>query len=295
MIISADGINAIMCYACRQLIEKPEYISAPRGLPISETIDAKLILYNPRRRIITTPARKLSRKYLAGELAFYLAGSDLLQFIAHYSKFWEKCSDDGETVNSAYGKRLLYPLQRRGSSQFRYAFEQLKQDKDTRKAVMMIYAPSDAKLNSKDNPCTIYLQFFIRENELHLFTYMRSNDIWFGASYDIPFFTIIQELMLVKLQGSVYPELQMGTYVHNAGSLHLYGKNVDDARELIGFVITDDEQVLPDIKESTFKEMDYFLRNEEKIRGQRKMLRTFDLTDPFLLKLLEWLQGEPKE
>lgn len=50
-------------------------------------------------------------------------------------------------------------------------------------------------------------------------TYMRSNDLWFGFPYDVFQFTCMQILMSMEL------ELELGTYTHIAGSLHLYERD----------------------------------------------------------------------
>ena len=53
---------------------------------------------------------------------------------------------------------------------------------------------------------------------------MRSSDIWFGITYDIPFFTILMQVMRVQLLEK-YPDLKLGTYTHHSVSLHMYERN----------------------------------------------------------------------
>ena len=73
---------------------------------------------------------------------------------------------------------------------------------------------------SKDINCTVCLQFFIRNNKLHMTTYMRSNDLWMGFPYDVFQFTNMQVLMSMELG------VELGTYTHISGSLHLYKRNL---------------------------------------------------------------------
>ena len=49
---------------------------------------------------------------------------------------------------------------------------------------------------------------------------MRSNDVWMGFPYDVFQFTCMQILMSMELG------VEIGTYTHIAGSLHLYERNV---------------------------------------------------------------------
>ena len=70
------------------------------------------------------------------------------------------------------------------------------------------------------------MQFFIRNNSLLLFVKMRSSDVWFGLPYDVPFFVWIQYRMWWELKKKL-PDLRLGTYHHQSGSLHLYGRNME--------------------------------------------------------------------
>lgn len=200
-----------------------------RGRPTLELTDVHVQLYKPRFRCITSPTRKMSMRYAIGELCHYLDGRVDLESIAMYAQFWREISDDGKTVNSAYGFRLFKAVPR----QFNYAVECLLRDKGSRKAVMTIYEPDDAR-DSKDNPCTLALQLLIRNDELMLFTKMRSEDVWLGVPYDFFFFTIVQEAAYVKLN-QAYPELRLGTYFHDVTSFHAYLHVLDD----VAFISTD--------------------------------------------------------
>jgi hypothetical protein len=75
--------------------------------------------------------------------------------------------------------------------------------------------------DKKDIPCTLSIQFFIRDGRLHCVTTMRSNDIWLGLPYDIFCFTCLQRLIAEALK------VPTGFYIHQAGSLHLYARNAE--------------------------------------------------------------------
>lgn len=225
------GFNEVYASISRKLLVDPDHFSQTRREDgIREIIDAEFTVLDPSQCFASV--RKMSMKYLMGELEFYMSGSPFLKDIAKHSKFWEKCSDDGETVNSNYGKLLLYDEGTSGgASQFEYALSMLNRNMDSKKAVMVVYSKENARI-SNDNPCTMYLHFFIRNNQLDLYVKMRSSDIWFGLPYDVPFFCIIQRMMYDRLC-EVYPELRMGSYHHQSGSLHLYERNVKDLSTLL--------------------------------------------------------------
>jgi len=224
---TGDNIGYIYSSIADVLLAYGKPVNA-RGLMTKELINAQIRLTNPRSRIITSPARKIDMRYLVGELCFFLDGRTDLASIAHYSKFWEKVSDDGQTVNSAYGNRLFVETPQHvnaADNQFCYAIKCLIDDIHSRKAVMTIYAPTDAR-ESKDNPCTLTLQLMIRDGKLHMFTNMRSQDFWLGVPYDFAFFTLVQEMALMFLQDD-YRDLTLGEYFHNVASLHVYERHWD--------------------------------------------------------------------
>jgi thymidylate synthase len=111
----------------------------------------------------------------------------------------------------------------------------LQKDSDTRQAVVALYRPNDCGISTKDMPCTLTLQFMIRNDKLNLIVNMRSNDLWFGGVYDIFCFTALQELMANELK------VEVGLYYHHVGSFHLYEKNIKDVQD----AITEYETALP--------------------------------------------------
>ena len=82
--------------------------------------------------------------------------------------------------------------------------------------------------NTIENPtndlnCTVCLQFIVRDEKLYCTTYMRSNDLWLGFPYDVFQFTCIQIRMAMELG------LDIGSYTHIAGSLHIYERDFEKA------------------------------------------------------------------
>ena len=105
--------------------------------------------------------------------------------------------------------------------QWDYVKEELRKDPDSRRAVIHIRTPDDSLHAVKDVPCTLALQFFIREGKLHLHVNMRSSDIILGIAYDVPAFTTMQEIMANELG------VGLGEYVHTSNSLHCYERDFE--------------------------------------------------------------------
>jgi thymidylate synthase len=206
------------------------YESAPRGQKIKEILGATFTITNPRKRLPYVVGRKFGLAYLAAELVWYLSGNNKTEWISKYSNFWSTISDDGVTANSAYGARLFKKHNRIANSRFvqwDYILEELRRDPDSRRAVMHLRTPDDSIDASLDVPCTLALQFMIRDNKLHQIVHMRSSDVIFGIAYDVPAFTLFQEILATELG------CDLGTYTHVSNSLHIYERHFEMAEEIL--------------------------------------------------------------
>ena len=188
------------------------------GEVVGELINTTFVVMDPTRNIVTSPIRKLPMRYAVGELAWYLSGTNKMEDIAQFAPKWEDLSDDGVTSNSAYGYRIKHMF---GFDQWEYVKQLLIEHPDTRQAIIHIKDASNKP--TKDVPCTVYLQFLLRDGELHLSVHMRSNDIWMGVPYDMFTFCFLQMKMAMEIGAKIR------VYVHYAGSLHLYKRDFDKA------------------------------------------------------------------
>jgi thymidylate synthase len=201
-----------------------EHCSSPRGMKIKESLAVSFRIANPRDRGIFNPARKFKTHYTVAECLWYLSGNDKTAWISYYAPFWSKISDDGETANSAYGARIFKSHTRICGAQivqWDWVKGELTNDPDSRRAIIHIKSPWDSTHAKLDVPCTLALQFLIRDNRLHMVVNMRSSDLILGIANDVPAFTLLQELMAYELG------VELGTYTHVSNSLHVYERHWD--------------------------------------------------------------------
>lgn len=163
--------------------------------------------------VCTLPLRKFPYKGAQAEFLWYMTGKADANAVAKYLPNWLNYADVNGCVNSNYG--VYWHKYIPG------IIEELKRDKSSRRACMNIYHAGNADKFNKDTPCTLSLQFLIRNDKLCLICTMRSNDIWYGFSIDQFCNSLLQQLVLHSLQ-QVYPNLQLGWYAHNTGSMHVY-------------------------------------------------------------------------
>ena len=167
---------------------------------------------------VYSTVRNPSLKYACAELIWYLSGSKSMHFISQFASLWKDISDDGITSNSGYGYLVHKEY---GFDQMEKIIALLRTDPDSRRAIIHLKAPNPKVIETKDEPCTIALQFMIRDGELDCIAMMRSNDIWTGLPYDVIYFTTLQKIIADALG------VNYGVYVHFAGSMHMYLKDED--------------------------------------------------------------------
>jgi thymidylate synthase len=169
------------------------------------TIDMK----NP---LVTLSARKLGYKFAFAEAAWILSGENRVEPMRKFSKTIADFSDDEVMFAGAYGPRIV--------DQLPYIVDCFKRDIYSRQAVINIWR--DRPYPSKDIPCTLSIQFLIRENKLHVIDIMRSSDAWLGAPYDWFNFSMLGAYVVLLLKQCLKVNLELGSLYFHAASSHLY-------------------------------------------------------------------------
>jgi thymidylate synthase len=211
------NINKEYILLCKKLLKAPTNNGTRELLNYTFTIDS----YKP---IVTLKHRSLSKKYIIAELLWYWNERNDAAFIGQFAKKWLDITDDGKTNNSAYG----YIIGKKYNfNQIEQIIEVLSKDPGSRRAIININYAHNNKYATKDEPCTIALQLYIRDGKLHMTGIMRSNDIWYGLPYDIIYFTSVQRYIAYKLK------IPSGNYTHFATSLHVYETDVDKLKKIV--------------------------------------------------------------
>ena len=137
-------------------------------------------------------------------------------------KGYANFSDDGIFMRGAYGPKVI--------DQLGYVVDSIEKDNDTRQAVLNIWRERPGQ--SKDIPCTLNMQFLLREGKLHAVVNMRSNDVILGVTYDMFTFSMVaySVVLLLRARGI---DVDPGSLLVNAGSLHLYEKHYESAKRWV--------------------------------------------------------------
>lgn len=215
--LKADNMDDIYKGICDNIINNSNVVGNTKELN-----NFSFELTNLDNNVINV--RNISKAYLCAELTWYMLARNDVAFINPFAGLWGRISDDGKTSYSAYGDIVF---KRHGFNQIDKIIELFAKDPMSRRAVVNFNVPNKNVIETKDEICTIALQFIIRDGKLNCTGIMRSNDIWYGLPYDVVFFTEIQKYIAHRLN------VQVGTYVHDVISLHCYERNYDDMEKII--------------------------------------------------------------
>ncbi len=194
----------------------------PRGIRTLEILNCTSVI-DMRFPVVTMNKRKMGYRFLFAEAYWILSGDNRLETISPYAKMIREFSDDGYRFQGAYGPKV--------TEQLRYVCETLNEDSSSRQAVISIWRESPRK--SKDIPCTISLQFLIRDNKINCVATMRSSDLWLGWVYDVFNFTCISSWVALRLKEMGGNRVELGTLYLNAGSQHIYDRNMEAATDAL--------------------------------------------------------------
>lgn len=280
-VIEATGYREALPKALKLILRTGKNIS-PRGNETIEVEDVLIQLSNPRDRVPLLPHRRANIFALLAETLWVFAGRDDLEFIGFYLSRVADFSDDGIRLEGAYGPRLRNWY---GHDQLMNLVGLLRNDPSSRRAVISLFDPTkDWDNTRKDIPCNNWLQFTIRDERLNMRVTSRSMDVIWGSTLNIFEWTTMQELLAYWLS------VDVGTYVHFIGSLHLYDRFRDRATMILSHMPkTPPNPVNIDLELETFDiQVDLALSMEHQMR--RLMLPSFDALQSewirYVLKML---------
>jgi thymidylate synthase len=210
--------------------------SQPRNLKVRELIYGQFNV-DSTQPFASFKDRAFNWKYFAGEVAWYLKKDNDIDYINKFSNFWKGITNpNSNTINSNYGSLLFGP-------QLKWCLDSLKADDNTRQAIAFLNQPKFQFEGNKDFVCTMYLNFFIRDNKLNMKVQMRSNDIFYGLTFDAPFFAVVHQHMLLWLK-ETYPTLELGTYTHFADNIHYYERHFELSEQILTNGLSDNQYTM---------------------------------------------------
>lgn len=176
---------------------------------------------NPRDRVLFNAVRDSNPFFSVFESLWMLSGRNDVDFPAKFASQIREYSDDGKTLNGAYGHRWRRHF---GHDQLMIAASELRRDPMSRRVnIQMWDGDHDTGLlagkGSKDLPCNLSMVMVNTEGRLDLTVFNRSNDLIWGAwGANLVHFAFVQEFV-AQLAG-----LEVGTYYQVSSNTHIYSE-----------------------------------------------------------------------
>lgn len=202
--------------------------------------------------------RGLNPFFALTEFSWLITGSNKLAPLQSLIKNYNKYSDDGETLNGAYGYRLKSTF---GIDQIERAIKGLRKNHNTRRIVLTMWSAKDLLANSNDLPCNISIMLKVRNGKLDMTIINRSNDLFLGVPYNVLAFYLLQVYLSNRIG------VKIGIQRHFTDSLHVYKRDIEKIKEVID---SNDEDSLIAIsnKISSFNMNSYVNIDHNKIINQ---------------------------
>lgn len=221
--IPARNVHQALVEGAFQLKEYGVRRESRNGPVVVLPIPLTTIYFKPEERVLFHPERDANPFFHLLEALWMLAGRDDLAWVAFYNSGMKNYSDDGLTLNAAYGHRWRKAF---GQDQLQKIIDALHNNPDCRRQVLQMWGPDDLGSQSKDVPCNTQAYFQIdADGKLQMMVTNRSNDLIWGAyGANAVHFSMLHEYMALSMGR------EMGLYYQTSFNTHYY---VEPHQELV--------------------------------------------------------------
>ncbi|OQA52123.1 MAG: Thymidylate synthase [candidate division WS2 bacterium ADurb.Bin280] len=181
--------------------------------------------------LVTT--KKVHMKSIIYELLWFLRGDTNIKYLNdHGVSIWDEWADADGELGPVYGKQWVRWEGADGKkyNQIQQCVDQLKSNPDSRRIIVSAWNVGDlqeliAGKRTAPPACHSFFQFYVQDNKLSCHLYMRSNDVFLGAPFNIAQYALLT-MMMAQVTG-----LSLGEYIHTNGDVHIYKNHFDQVKE----------------------------------------------------------------
>lgn len=237
-LIVADNVDELVLGGIKHIRDNGDCFQARAGSG-QQAYDVSYALTNCNNRVHYL--RKVAAiKYFSRELLAYFKGSlSVEDGLKQSAAMWGTLADKDGNICSNYGYYVFHQKvpEFNNQTQYEWVISQLSKNLDSRKAFININQPSHKFEDNKDFPCTLGMQFFVRQNKLCCTVASRSTDIYTGLPYDIGFFSFVTELVYKDLKQRLPKDkadsLELGFITMKTNFTQIYDKTRTSALKLL--------------------------------------------------------------
>lgn len=177
--------------------------------------------------LVTT--KKVHLKSVIYELLWFLRGETNVKYLNdHGVTIWDEWADENGELGPVYGKQWVRWEGKNGEkiNQIQQAVDMLKNDPYSRRIIVSAWNVAEIQdlirgKRTAPPACHSFFQFFVANEKLSCQLYIRSNDAFLGAPFNIASYALLT-MMMAQVTG-----LEPGEYIHTNGDVHIYKNHFD--------------------------------------------------------------------
>ena len=214
-VIEVRNVNEALTKGLRYLVTAGLSETSRNGAVLVAPGPVTTVYNNPTERVLFSRSRDANPFFHLMEALWMVAGRRDLEFPQRFISNFGRFSDDGKTLNGAYGWRWRSHF---GFDQLAAVATELSLRPDSRRAVLAMWDPrEDLQSESLDLPCNTHIYFDLRGGVLNMTVCNRSNDaIWGAYGANAVHMSFLQEFMAASLHRPV------GAYRQISNNFHIY-------------------------------------------------------------------------
>lgn len=240
-VITVRNVNEALSKGLKYLNDNGVKEESRNGPVVVAPMPVTTVYLRPYERVLFHPIRDANPFFHFMESLWMLAGRNDVDFVKDYVARMEDFSDNGLTLNGAYGHRWRKHF---GYDQLDAIINELKNNPQSRRMVLSmwdsrkdLWDAAVARRNVKDVPCNTHAYFNVRKGDFGTYLDMtvccRSNDVVWGAyGANAVHFSYLQEYVALSIGARV------GTLYQVSNNYHIY-INRPDVSNLLVYYIAD--------------------------------------------------------
>lgn len=175
--------------------------------------------------LVTT--KKTYFKGLAVEMLWFLKGATNTKYLRDNNvHIWDAWADEEGNLGPVYGKQWINWNSNGGPgiNQIQKVIDSIKNNPDSRRHIVNAWNVSDLE-NMALPPCHMFYQFWVGNGKLSCQVYVRSNDLFLGAPFNIAEYALLTHMIAQQC------DLDVGELVYTIGDAHVYLNHLDQIDE----------------------------------------------------------------
>lgn len=226
--ITVNTVDEALLEGMRFLANNGTLQETRNGKAYVSPVPVTTIYQKPTNRVLLNQTRDANPFFHLFEALWMLTGDDQVAFPGRFAKQLYQYSDDGVTLNGAYGARWRRAGHDCTIDQLDEVVGKLMDNPYDRRVVMSMWDPEYDLGASKDVCCNLAVKFSSQDGvTLDMFVFNRSNDIIWGAyGANAVHFSVLMEYVALA------SGLRVGKYYQISTDYHMYRDTFDKMKDV---------------------------------------------------------------